>query len=54
MHRTAAWKLDDEFRLFLLNELMMTPSFVDAIETVIQLVTNVEDLYDIGKWNGIC
>ena len=55
MYPTAAWKLDDELRLFLINELMMIPSFVDAIEPVIRIVTNVEDLYDVGKmdfWNS--
>jgi hypothetical protein len=51
MHRTAAWKLDDELRLFLINELMMTPSFVHAIEPVLRIVQNLHDLYDIGKWD---
>ena len=51
MYPTADWKLDDELRLFLINELMMIPSFVNAIEPVIRIVTNVEDLYDVGKMN---
>ena len=48
---TVALKLDDELRLFLINESMMTPSFVYAIEPVIRIVQNIQDLYDIGKWD---
>ena len=43
--------MSDELRLFLINESMMTPSFVYAIEPVIRIVQNIQDLYNIGKWD---
>jgi hypothetical protein len=44
-------EMDNELHIFLLKELDVKLDFVNSIEPVIGCVQNVNDLYDIGKWD---